>query len=123
MARRRRKKVSVIRGDTPTFKFRINQRTLAGAVSPFPLVGNLDITFTIKDEFDDPDSEAIVLRACNILGDPEDGVCYVKLTETDTALEPETYLAEVELNFDNGLNVITPIQFDLVIDPDVYHRR
>jgi hypothetical protein len=99
---------TIYRGDTPTFTFNIKQNglvfNLTGYTAIFAAKVNADATTYLFTE------------TCSI-SNPLTGVCTVTLTTADTATAG-TYVAEIQLT--KGTSVLTAIQFNLVIEADIY---
>lgn len=77
--------------------------------------------FTAKTTLDDPDSNAIMQTTNSNHTDPENGLSFVALSHTDTAVTPGQYHYDIQWVDVNG-NVKTILRGILTVDDDVTKR-
>jgi hypothetical protein len=53
--------------------------------------------FMVKDDRDDPDTEALITKALTLSGTPTDGTASLALTSTDTDIDPGTYYFDIKM--------------------------
>lgn len=89
--------------------------------------GNLeDITgwtvfFTVKENIDDTDANAKISKTETTHSDPTNGESQITLTSTDTTLDPQSYVFDIQVKTDTS-EIHTILEGILNISKDVTQR-
>ena len=79
------------------------------------------IFLTVKENADDPDTNAIISKTITTFSDPVNGEAEIELTPTDTAQEIESYLFDIQVKTAVG-EIYTIVEGIITITKDVTIR-
>lgn len=108
--------IEIKQGEAKTLTFTITQN---GAVVP---LGEVELSFVVKESKND--TEYILSKAHQDfdMADAANGIAKLKLSEAETQVEPDTYVAELKLRF-TADNIIKTSDIDFVVEKSVFNAE
>ncbi len=88
--------LTIIWGNTKTYNL-----TITDGTNPIDITG-ATVFFTIKKNLEDSDDDAIIKKDITSHTDPTQGKTSITLSDTDTAIEPDTYFYDIKLKRADG---------------------
>lgn len=95
--------------------------TFDDGTDPIDITG-WTVFFTVKEDMDDSDDDAIIKKDVTSHTDPIHGKTTVHLTNSDTDIEVRNYYYDIQVKKSNG-DIDTPLGGLLTVDPEVTQRK